>query len=205
MLVADDDPVHRGLLQDLLSPLGFIVFTATDGDDCLRMAAECRPDLLLVDISMPGLNGWEVAERLRRDGFDRLRSSSSRPTRANCARRPARRAIHDDVLAKPIGPRRPAGAGSPPAAASSGPRRTGRRAATDTDRRSARSTPPTRRGAARARLHRLRPRHPCRLDPIEQEAPEHAPHIARLRQLVSQFQIEAFMDALGPATGDDEP
>ena len=73
VLIADDDKVHRGLLQDLLSPLGFIVFAAPDGDACVRMAAECRPDLLLVDISMPGLNGWSVAERMRRDGFDRLK------------------------------------------------------------------------------------------------------------------------------------
>ena len=72
VLVADDDPVHRGLLQDLLSPLGFILFTASTGPDCLAMAARCQPDLLLVDIAMPGLDGWQVAARLRADGFERL-------------------------------------------------------------------------------------------------------------------------------------
>ena len=65
VLIADDDPVHRGLLEDLLSPLGFIVFKAADGDECLAVAARCQPDVLLVDISMPGPNGWEVVARQR--------------------------------------------------------------------------------------------------------------------------------------------
>ncbi len=72
VLVADDDPVHRGLMEDLLSPLGFIVFMAADGAECLALAEQCRPDLLLVDISMPAPNGWEVARQLRSSGFDQL-------------------------------------------------------------------------------------------------------------------------------------
>jgi CheY-like chemotaxis protein len=65
VIVTDDDPAHRDLMQDVLAPLGFILFTAPDGQSCLTLAAECDPDLILLDIVMPGLNGWEVAERLR--------------------------------------------------------------------------------------------------------------------------------------------
>ena len=39
---------------------------------CLELAARCQPDVLLVDIAMPGPNGWEVARRLRGSGFDQL-------------------------------------------------------------------------------------------------------------------------------------
>jgi CheY-like chemotaxis protein len=68
VLIVDDDPDHRDLMQDILAPLGFILFTAPDGGTCLSLAGECEPDLILLDILMPGLNGWEVAERLRENG-----------------------------------------------------------------------------------------------------------------------------------------
>lgn len=73
VLIADDDPVHRGLMEDLLSPLGFVLFSAATGADCIEVALQCQPDLLLLDISMPGLDGWTVAERLRRMGVDWLK------------------------------------------------------------------------------------------------------------------------------------
>jgi signal transduction histidine kinase/CheY-like chemotaxis protein len=69
--VADDDPAHRELISDILMPLGFIVMTAADGPGCLDIAARSEPDIFLLDISMPGMSGWEVAERLRRDGFEK--------------------------------------------------------------------------------------------------------------------------------------
>jgi signal transduction histidine kinase/DNA-binding NarL/FixJ family response regulator len=71
VLVADDDPTHRDMIREILTPLGFIVFDAIDGPDCLSVAAQCRPDLFLLDISMPGLDGWRVAQRLRQSGHDR--------------------------------------------------------------------------------------------------------------------------------------
>jgi signal transduction histidine kinase/DNA-binding NarL/FixJ family response regulator len=65
ILVADDDPVHLSLIHDLLRPLGFELFVARDGPECLKLAAECKPDLVLLDISMPGMGGWQVAGALR--------------------------------------------------------------------------------------------------------------------------------------------
>ena len=63
--VVDDDATHRGLISDMLSPLGFIVLEAHDGETCLAMHKEQEPDIYLLDFSMPGLDGWQVAERLR--------------------------------------------------------------------------------------------------------------------------------------------
>ncbi|HYG89444.1 MAG TPA: ATP-binding protein [Azospirillum sp.] len=68
ILVTDDDPAHRGLMQDVLSALGFTVFTAGNGDGALRLAARSAPDAFLLDISMPGMSGWEVARALRAAG-----------------------------------------------------------------------------------------------------------------------------------------
>ena len=102
MLVADDDPVHRGLMEDLMSPLGFVLFSAATGNECLEVAAQCRPDLLLLDISMPGLNGWAVAERLRQMGFDRLKIVVISANAAQLRRPPGSVSYHDDFMVKPI-------------------------------------------------------------------------------------------------------
>lgn len=68
LLLADDDPVLRGLLADLLVPLGFTVIEARDGMDALALLESCHPDLFLLDIAMPGINGLELAQTLRSQG-----------------------------------------------------------------------------------------------------------------------------------------
>lgn len=65
ILLIDDDPLQLAVLQDLLRPLGFTVFAASTGADGLDLAQRSAPDLVLLDIQMPGLSGWEVAQRLR--------------------------------------------------------------------------------------------------------------------------------------------
>ncbi|TCP31369.1 hybrid sensor histidine kinase/response regulator [Sphingomonas sp. BK235] len=65
VLVIDDDPAQRHILRALLGGLGFVVHAAADGTDGIARAAEVAPDIVLLDIQMPGLNGWQVAERLR--------------------------------------------------------------------------------------------------------------------------------------------
>jgi CheY-like chemotaxis protein len=67
ILVADDEPDHRELIREILAPLGFTIFSAPDGATSLDLTSQCDPDLALLDISMPGLDGWEVARRLRQD------------------------------------------------------------------------------------------------------------------------------------------
>jgi len=65
ILLIDDDPNQIGLLRGLLAPLGFMIHTACDGDEGLAMARQHQPELVLLDATMPGLSGWEVARRLR--------------------------------------------------------------------------------------------------------------------------------------------
>lgn len=65
ILVADDNAGHRALMSDLLTPLGFDVRTSADGPECLVTAADFLPDLFLLDLSMPGMDGFQLARRLR--------------------------------------------------------------------------------------------------------------------------------------------
>jgi signal transduction histidine kinase/CheY-like chemotaxis protein len=65
VLLADDDPLHVELLTSLLEPLGFEVSVARDGATCLELASARPPDLVVLDISMPDMTGWDVARRLR--------------------------------------------------------------------------------------------------------------------------------------------
>lgn len=67
ILVADDDPQILALIQRHLSRLGYEVIEATDGAEALARARERRPDLILLDVLMPGMSGWEVARAVRAD------------------------------------------------------------------------------------------------------------------------------------------
>jgi len=67
VLHIEDDPANRLLVRKLLAPAGFEVVDAVDGLEGVRKAREERPDLVLVDISIPGLDGYEVTLRLRSD------------------------------------------------------------------------------------------------------------------------------------------
>jgi signal transduction histidine kinase/FixJ family two-component response regulator len=65
ILVVDDNADHRNLMEEVLRPLDFTVLTARSAADCLSLIEGLKPDLFLIDISMPGMNGWELVERLR--------------------------------------------------------------------------------------------------------------------------------------------
>lgn len=65
ILVVDDKTENRMVLNDLLTPLGFIVAEAIDGYDCLTQAQSFEPDLILLDMVMPQLDGHETTKRLR--------------------------------------------------------------------------------------------------------------------------------------------
>ncbi|MCB9558640.1 MAG: response regulator [Deltaproteobacteria bacterium] len=72
VLVADDDPEILSLLSLRLSKAGFTVLEAADGEQTLERVREHYPDVLVLDVMMPGKNGWEVAKELRSD--DRFKS-----------------------------------------------------------------------------------------------------------------------------------
>src|SRR5690348_16434904 len=65
VLVVDDDPDMRGTLRILLRLWGHLAAEAADGNTALGMAATFRPDAVLLDIGLPGLDGYEVGRRLR--------------------------------------------------------------------------------------------------------------------------------------------
>jgi len=65
ILHIEDDPANRLLVRKLLTPAGFEVIEAFDGLEGIRKATAERPDLVLVDIAIPGLDGYEVTLRLR--------------------------------------------------------------------------------------------------------------------------------------------
>ncbi|MEX2583589.1 MAG: ATP-binding protein [Gemmatimonadota bacterium] len=67
VLVVDDNPLNVEPLCDLLSAMGYRVDQALDGATALRIAAERLPDLILLDIMMPGMNGFEVCKQLKLD------------------------------------------------------------------------------------------------------------------------------------------
>src|SRR4051812_27651500 len=68
MLVVEDDANIVELLSASLRFAGFEVAAATDGQQALRLAREFRPDLMVLDVMMPGIDGFEVVRRLTSEG-----------------------------------------------------------------------------------------------------------------------------------------
>jgi two-component system OmpR family response regulator len=69
LLVVDDEPNIVDLLAASLRFAGFDVATARDGSEALRVAEDYRPDLLVLDVMMPGVDGFTVVRRLRQQGM----------------------------------------------------------------------------------------------------------------------------------------
>ena len=67
ILVIDDTPANVKLLADLLTVKGYEVATAPNGEEGLKRLAEQHPDLVLLDVMMPGMNGYEVCRAIRAD------------------------------------------------------------------------------------------------------------------------------------------
>ncbi|MHB8092464.1 MAG: HD domain-containing phosphohydrolase [Syntrophales bacterium] len=65
ILVVDDEDRNRRLMEALLIPLGYEVILAADGEDALRKVRETPPDVILLDVMMPGISGFDVAKQLK--------------------------------------------------------------------------------------------------------------------------------------------
>ena len=194
-MVADDDPVHHALLHDLLKPLGFAVLSASDGAACLDQADAAACDLFLIDLSMPGMTGWDLAARLRErhpavpiiiisaDGRE-LKQPRAEPTH------------HDDALTKPINLTELLDrvgnllhiewtAADVPSTPAPG------------DRLSPAQLDTLRDLAAIGHVSGLR----TQLDVLARESPGSHAHIAYLRSLLAGYELDAFLAAIPDTQG----
>ena len=67
ILIVDDDDGFRGLMRRQLKEAGYVVFDARDAESALQIARTTRPDVITVDLLMPGVDGWGFIEKLRRE------------------------------------------------------------------------------------------------------------------------------------------
>ena len=72
VLVVDDEAANVKLLNSLLTREGYTVVTASDGEEALAMVASAHPDLVLMDVLMPKLSGYDVCESIKRNPATRL-------------------------------------------------------------------------------------------------------------------------------------
>ncbi|WP_313601425.1 ATP-binding protein [Rhizobium sp.] len=105
VVVVDDNQDQRDLMREVLAPMDFVALTASDGPECLTLIEGVKPDIFLIDISMPGMSGWQLVSRLRDEGqkapIIMLSANIGDGTTADAAGEG-----HDDTLSKPVNLRR---------------------------------------------------------------------------------------------------
>ena len=67
ILIVDDSPTERYYLTDILTKNGFTVFVAENGEEALARIKENKPELILMDVVMPGANGFQVTRAIAKD------------------------------------------------------------------------------------------------------------------------------------------
>jgi CheY-like chemotaxis protein len=103
ILIVDDNPLNMKLVSFLLAKRGYDVRCAADGEEALELLQEFRPTLILMDMQMPGIDGFELTRRLKADPATRgivviavtayaMKGDEQRVREAGC----------DGYLAKPI-------------------------------------------------------------------------------------------------------
>jgi DNA-binding response OmpR family regulator len=65
ILIVDDTPANLGVLVETLGAAGYQLMVAEDGEEALAQTAQTKPDLILLDVMMPGIDGFETCRRLR--------------------------------------------------------------------------------------------------------------------------------------------
>ena len=102
ILIADDQEENRNLLLALLRPVGFQVETASDGAETLERYGQFRPDLLILDIRMPKVNGIEALRRIKAGYADSCRTIVLTASTLEEQRREISEAGADEILLKPF-------------------------------------------------------------------------------------------------------
>ena len=103
ILIADDYDDNRELVCLILEPEGYTIREARDGRECLASARDVVPDLALIDLSMPVIDGWSTLRELRSD--ERTRAIPCVAVTAYASDEDRRRALDagfDDYLSKPF-------------------------------------------------------------------------------------------------------
>ena len=106
ILIVEDQEDNRTILRDLLASAGFDLLEAADGEEGVRMAGAHRPDLILMDIQLPVIDGYEATRRIKADAALRaipviavtsyaLSGDDEKARRAGC----------DGYVTKPFSPR----------------------------------------------------------------------------------------------------
>jgi two-component system cell cycle response regulator DivK len=107
VLLVEDNPHNRKIFSGMLTHSGFVVIEAEDGHQALAAMEKQLPDVILMDLSIPGIDGWEVTRRLKADPRTQrvpiialtahaMRGDEERARAAGC----------DHYLAKPISPKK---------------------------------------------------------------------------------------------------
>ena len=107
ILLVEDNEDNLVVYRTILEHVGYLVLEARDGEEGVRRAHSDRPDLILMDISIPKMDGWEATQRLKAD--DATRAIPIVALTAHALEEDRQRAIEvgcDGYLAKPIEPRR---------------------------------------------------------------------------------------------------
>ena len=106
ILIVEDNQNNAELLEDILSVRGYNVTIVTRGEDALESVEKIKPNLILMDIQLPGIDGYEITRRLKKDPFNKdiiiiavtayaLKGDEMKALRAGC----------DDYVSKPINTR----------------------------------------------------------------------------------------------------
>jgi DNA-binding response OmpR family regulator len=103
VLVVDDEPEIVRIVRDYLERAGFEVLTASDGEAAVAAARRQRPDLVILDLTLPSLDGLDVARALRRDGEVPIIMLTARTEESD--RVAGLELGADDYVAKPFSPR----------------------------------------------------------------------------------------------------
>jgi DNA-binding response OmpR family regulator len=102
ILVIEDDPLQLKIICDTLEAVGFETRGAQDGSAGLRQLYQYRPDLVVLDVVMPGLDGWEVCERIRELSSVPVIFITARDSKADLVK--GLKLGADDYLVKPFEP-----------------------------------------------------------------------------------------------------
>jgi CheY-like chemotaxis protein len=105
VLIAEDNPVNRELLRELLEMRGYAVIETSNGQEALEQLQKMQPDILLLDLNMPVLDGFGAIERIRKDpGFSGLPVLAVTAYAMRGDREKILSAGFDGYLSKPIDP-----------------------------------------------------------------------------------------------------